>query len=56
LDFQPGLGKSGLGKSALRQVCGAGVSPAWFSHNTLGRRDARTTIIRKSGGEPDFRT
>jgi len=39
-------------KKALRQVCGAGVSPAWFDHNILGRRDARTTIIRKPGGEP----
>jgi len=41
-----------LRKSSLRQVCGAGVSPAWFNHNILGRRDARTTIIRKPGGEP----
>jgi len=38
--------------TALRQVCGAGVSPAWFNHDILGRRDARTTIIRKPGGEP----
>jgi len=37
---------------ALHRVCGAGVSPAWFNHNILGRRDAHTTIIRKPGGEP----
>jgi len=37
---------------ALRQVCGAGISPAWFNHNILGRRDAHTTIILKPGGEP----
>ncbi|MEI8375365.1 MAG: hypothetical protein WCJ35_21305 [Planctomycetota bacterium] len=27
-----------LRKLALRQVRGAGVSPAWFNHNILGRR------------------
>ena len=33
-------------------IPGAGISRTWFNHNILGRRDARTTIIRKPGGEP----
>jgi len=48
------MSNSTLALWALRQVCGAGVSPAWFNHNLLGRRDARTTIIRKPGGELHF--
>ena len=37
---------------APRQVCGAGVSPASFTHHISGRRDTRTTIVRKLGDEP----